>query len=177
MYINSQLSTCVGIQSPKYLEMAQGHISLSEPRCGRPPRLPRDRVAPPRSCPTTGCWISGVRPRSGGLDLIGADPIQIWLFPTLSLTHAPAAGPGLSAPPWFADAPSPPISTRRAPAPACSPADLISAVDFRSNGWADPIPLRVEVLRKKPLGFRESTRRPWFSRVGPWDLAKRTLGF
>jgi hypothetical protein len=30
MYINSQLSTCVGTQSPKYIEMAQGHISLSE---------------------------------------------------------------------------------------------------------------------------------------------------
>jgi hypothetical protein len=29
MSINSQLSTCVGTQSPKYLEMAQGHISLS----------------------------------------------------------------------------------------------------------------------------------------------------
>jgi hypothetical protein len=27
--INSHLSTCVGTQSPKYLEMAQGHISLS----------------------------------------------------------------------------------------------------------------------------------------------------
>jgi hypothetical protein len=24
------LSTCVGTQSPKYLEMAQGHVSLSE---------------------------------------------------------------------------------------------------------------------------------------------------
>jgi hypothetical protein len=30
MGINSHLSTCVGTQSPKYLEMAQGHISLSE---------------------------------------------------------------------------------------------------------------------------------------------------
>jgi hypothetical protein len=30
MYINSQLSTCVGTQSPKYIEMAQGHISLSK---------------------------------------------------------------------------------------------------------------------------------------------------
>jgi hypothetical protein len=30
MFINSQLSTCVGTQSPKYIEMAQGHISLSE---------------------------------------------------------------------------------------------------------------------------------------------------
>jgi hypothetical protein len=29
MYINSQLSTCVGTQSPKYIEMAQGHTSLS----------------------------------------------------------------------------------------------------------------------------------------------------
>jgi hypothetical protein len=33
MGIYSHLSTCVGTQSPKYLEMAQGHISLS--RCGR----------------------------------------------------------------------------------------------------------------------------------------------
>jgi hypothetical protein len=32
MYINSQLSTCVGTQSPKYIEMAQGHISLSGSR-------------------------------------------------------------------------------------------------------------------------------------------------
>jgi hypothetical protein len=29
MSINSLLSTCVGTQSPKYLEMAQEHISLS----------------------------------------------------------------------------------------------------------------------------------------------------
>jgi ribonuclease HI len=29
MSINSHLSTCVGTQLPKYLEMAQGHISLS----------------------------------------------------------------------------------------------------------------------------------------------------
>jgi hypothetical protein len=31
MGIDSHLSTCVGTQSPKYLEMAQGHISLSLP--------------------------------------------------------------------------------------------------------------------------------------------------
>jgi hypothetical protein len=37
MYINSQLSTCVGTQSPKYIEMAQGHISLSlTPPCEGP---------------------------------------------------------------------------------------------------------------------------------------------
>jgi hypothetical protein len=29
MDIDSHLSTCVDTQSPKYLEMAQGHISLS----------------------------------------------------------------------------------------------------------------------------------------------------
>jgi hypothetical protein len=29
MGIDSHLSTCDGTQSPKYLEMAQGHISLS----------------------------------------------------------------------------------------------------------------------------------------------------
>jgi hypothetical protein len=29
MGIDSHLSTCVGTQSPKYLEMAEGHISLS----------------------------------------------------------------------------------------------------------------------------------------------------
>jgi hypothetical protein len=30
MGIDSHLSTCVDTQSPKYLEMAQGHISLSQ---------------------------------------------------------------------------------------------------------------------------------------------------
>jgi hypothetical protein len=33
MGIDSHLSTCVGTQSPKYLEMAQGHISLSPVAC------------------------------------------------------------------------------------------------------------------------------------------------
>jgi hypothetical protein len=40
MGIDSYLSTCVGTQSPKYLEMAQGYISLS-PRLG-------DVEAPPK---------------------------------------------------------------------------------------------------------------------------------
>jgi hypothetical protein len=31
MGIDLHLSTCVGTQSPKYLEMAQRHISLSAP--------------------------------------------------------------------------------------------------------------------------------------------------
>jgi hypothetical protein len=33
MGIDSHLSTCVDTQSPKYLEMAQGHISLSNICC------------------------------------------------------------------------------------------------------------------------------------------------
>jgi hypothetical protein len=33
MGIDSHLSTCVDTQSPKYLEMAQGHISLSSVSC------------------------------------------------------------------------------------------------------------------------------------------------
>jgi hypothetical protein len=37
MYINSHLGPCVCTQSPKYLEMAQGHISLS--RYEQPPTL------------------------------------------------------------------------------------------------------------------------------------------
>jgi hypothetical protein len=40
MGINSHLSTCVCTQSPKYLEMAQGHISLS------PIGVPRHQLAP-----------------------------------------------------------------------------------------------------------------------------------
>jgi hypothetical protein len=37
MGIDSHLSTCVGTQSPKYLEMAQRHISLSQPHGSRHP--------------------------------------------------------------------------------------------------------------------------------------------
>jgi hypothetical protein len=37
---------------------------------------------------------------------------------------------------------------------------LIWAVDRRSEGPYSPVPLRVAVLRKRPSGFREPTRRP-----------------
>jgi hypothetical protein len=47
-------------------------------------------------------------------------PIQIRPFSSLSLTRTPAAGPSLSAPPWFADTLSPPVSARCAPASAGS---------------------------------------------------------
>jgi hypothetical protein len=40
--INSHLSTRVGTQSPKYLEMAQGHISLSAPLAHRTDRCTPD---------------------------------------------------------------------------------------------------------------------------------------
>jgi hypothetical protein len=55
---------------PKPLEPHRGRPLVS----GEP--LPRDRAAPPRSCPVPGCWISGVRPRSEGLGLIRADLIS-----------------------------------------------------------------------------------------------------
>jgi hypothetical protein len=45
MGINSHLSTCVCTQSPKYLEMAQGHISLSA-GAGNP----RGRLDSARGC-------------------------------------------------------------------------------------------------------------------------------
>jgi hypothetical protein len=125
------------------LNMPNHFPKTLDPRRGCSPRLrepsPRDRAAPPRSCPATGCWILGVHPRFGGLDLIRADMISALRSrsgrsPLSPPTRAPAAGSGLSAPPWFADARSPPTSAHRAPAPARSPAGLISAVDFRSNG-------------------------------------------
>jgi hypothetical protein len=65
------------------------HVALSapkpfpkplEPGRGHPTRLQRDfaagRAAPPHPCPITGLWISGVRLRSGGLDLIRPDLIS-----------------------------------------------------------------------------------------------------
>jgi hypothetical protein len=76
MGIDSHLSTCVGTQSPKYLEMAQGHISLSTTAAPStwaapgPPRgqwrryTPRWRQwvrTPMGKCQTPGCiaWTSG----------------------------------------------------------------------------------------------------------------------
>jgi hypothetical protein len=47
MSIFSHLSPCVCTQSPKYLEMAQGHISLSPSRCLPPPQPPSRRPVLP----------------------------------------------------------------------------------------------------------------------------------
>jgi hypothetical protein len=65
MGIDSHLSTCVGTQSPKYLEMAQGHISLSSTRTGRGPRpAPAGRSHPAPSA--AGVGASGTTPHAGG---------------------------------------------------------------------------------------------------------------
>jgi hypothetical protein len=108
-------------------------------------------------------WRSGFNQRRPNLNR----PIQIRPFSTLSLTRAPAAGPGLSALPRVAGAPSPLASARRVPATACSIA--------RSNLGRLPRIVRSRVpdtpshgsLRKRPSVCLESTRRPWFSRAGP----------
>jgi hypothetical protein len=61
MSINSHLSTCVGTQSPKYLEMAQGHISLSEPW-----RAPPEQAAHQIECRLT-LQAVGMAKRSHGV--------------------------------------------------------------------------------------------------------------
>jgi hypothetical protein len=65
MGIDSHLSTCVGTQSPKYLEMAQGHISLSETQS----RLARGQAragepVTPRPRPTSGGRRSHASPEA-----------------------------------------------------------------------------------------------------------------
>jgi hypothetical protein len=56
---------------PKPLKPRRGHPLVSGETSSR------GRAAPPHPCPITGCWISGVRPRSGGLDLTRPDLIPI----------------------------------------------------------------------------------------------------
>jgi hypothetical protein len=114
-----------------------------EPHRGRPPRLRRALAVGPSDATALmssprlmdlghPSEIWRFRFNQSRSDL--SPPIQIRPFPTLPLSCAPPAGSGLSAPPWFADARSPPVSAHRAPAPALSPAELISAIDSRSNG-------------------------------------------
>jgi hypothetical protein len=50
MYINSHLGPCVCTQSPKYLEMAQGHISLSHGIEIDPDRIKSIRNVGPPTC-------------------------------------------------------------------------------------------------------------------------------
>jgi hypothetical protein len=57
MGIDSHLSTCVDTQSPKYLEMAQGHISLS--MAGSKKNKWEKQPSP---------WRFGIRSNEGGAD-------------------------------------------------------------------------------------------------------------
>jgi hypothetical protein len=61
MYINSHLGPCVCTQSPKYLEMAQGHISLSASDMAR---LPRQRTSVSQRLATTTSHPTTLVPRS-----------------------------------------------------------------------------------------------------------------
>jgi hypothetical protein len=117
---------------------------------------PRDRAAPPCSCPATGCWISGVRLRSSGLDLIGADLILALRSRSdrSSLSPSPAPLPlGPACQPCHGSMTHRAQLSALIARPRARPRDLISAVRSGSCGLEYPIPLHVVVLRKKPLGF------------------------
>jgi hypothetical protein len=92
--------------------------------------------------------------------------IRPLVFP---LTRAPAAGLGLSASLSLgANCPSPLVNPR--PRPHARPRGLFSAVDLRSNGRELDTPSHGKIVKETP-GFWKSTRRPWFSRAGPCNLA------
>jgi hypothetical protein len=124
---------------------------------------PRGQAVPPCLCPTIDCWISGVRSRSGGLDLIRADLILAFRSRSNRSSLSPSPAPLPLGP---ACQPCPGSLAPRAQLSALAarlraqPRDLISVVRSGSCGPEYPIPLRVVVLRKKPLGSQESTRRP-----------------
>jgi hypothetical protein len=94
------------------------------------PRLRRDLTVETSGAATlktdrpdhAGRWIPDVHPRSGGLGLIRTDLILTARCRSgrsdLPLTRAPATRLGLLVLPQAANAPSPPINARRAPAPA-----------------------------------------------------------
>jgi hypothetical protein len=72
MGIDSHLSTCVGTQSPKYLEMAQGHISLSRTK-GCPELLASRRSSPRQQTRwgSEGVRETGLKPRRMAVKLPG----------------------------------------------------------------------------------------------------------
>jgi hypothetical protein len=124
---------------------------------------PRDRVTPPCPCPITDCWISGVRLRSSGLDLINTDLISTVRCRSSNSVPLPSPAPLPLGP---ACQPCPGSLTPRAHLSA-RPRDLISVVCLGSCDTECLIPLRAVILLKRPSVYLESTRHPWFSRAGP----------
>jgi hypothetical protein len=113
---------------------------------------PRGRAAPPHPVPVIGCWISGIRPRSGGLDLIRTVLISIvrWGFSssTRSAHPRPACEPCLGS-----LTPRAHLSALAArPRLRVRPQDLISTVRSGSCNSEYSIPLHMAVLRKRPSG-------------------------
>jgi hypothetical protein len=110
-----------------------------EPRHGRPPRLRRDRAAPPHPRPTASRWISGVRPRSGSLDLTREDLISALRsrsdrYP-LSPSPAPLPLGSAGQPRPGSLTPHPRLSVASARSrPHAHLRDLILSVDLRSDG-------------------------------------------
>jgi hypothetical protein len=72
---------------------------------------------------------------------------------------------------------APPVRSPRSARPRPRSLFLIWAIYKRSDGQYSPVPLRMVKLLKKPSVFRESTRRAWVLRAGPWILIKKTPDF
>jgi hypothetical protein len=133
---------------------------------------PRGRAAPPHPSPVACRWISGVRPRSSGLDLIRPNLILTAQSRSNRSPLSPSPAPLLLG---TAYQPCPGSLTPRVhlsalaarPRPRARPRDLISAVRSGSCGPECPITLRAVILLKRPLVCLQSTCCPWFSRAGP----------
>jgi hypothetical protein len=134
------------------------HVALG-PHRGRPlvsgETSPRDRAAPPHPCSVADCWISSVRLRFGGLDLISADLISTARSRS---DHSPLSPSPAPLPLGPAYQPCPGSLAPRAhlpalgacPRPHARSRDLISVV---CPGSCDPeclIPLRMAVCVRDP---------------------------
>jgi hypothetical protein len=93
----------------------------------------------------------------------------IWAPPVSRPPRAARPAPPVSRPPRAAR-PALHVSRSRRRALARPPADLISGVDSRSNGYKSPIPLRPRIFLKRPPPFCKLTRRPWIFAVRSSDL-------
>jgi hypothetical protein len=126
-----------------------------------------------------GRWILDVHPRSSGLGLIRIDLISAAHCRSgrsgLSLTYALSLGPARQS--YLRSlTPRAHLSALVAYPRARPPADLFSAVHFRSDGQYSLVPLRMVKLLKKPSVFQESTRCPWVLRR-PLDSYNRPPTF